>query len=198
MNPPNTRKNASAKLPVRLASLLAKAPRHIQRAYRVWREAIAAMDSAPRKEKARTARVWARRLGVMPSTLWTKRSEYRKHGAIVLLDKRFSAACWPARRNPLPAPAIEHLRALAQSGPLTAQDVIRAFSRKLKQWRRGDSAAKIPGYSAPPKGNPPAGWSQRNLARYLIHKRPAKVVFEFVLQFRADGTATWFQRKKQP
>ncbi len=198
MNPRNqnkTKKTAVAKLPAQLTSLLEKAPRHIRRAYQSWLAAVAALDAAPRGQKRRTARVWSRRLGILPSTLWSKRSEFRKHGAIALLDKRFSAACGPARRNRLPAPAVQYLNALAKSGPLAAQDIIKVFSRQLKQWRRGNVSARIPGYTTPPQGNPPPGWSPRNLARYLVHEPPAKVVFEITLQIRADGTATWFKRK---
>jgi hypothetical protein len=176
--------------------MLADAPRHIKRAYTRWLEAVAALDAAPRRQKARTARVWARRLGVLPTTLWSKRSEYRKHGALALVDKRFSASCWKNRREALPPLAVQYLKNLAQDDSLNMHAVIKLFSDQLARWKKGDSTSKIPGYERPPKGNPAPGWSARNLARYLApRKRSGRVLFEITLQFRADGTAMWFKRK---
>jgi hypothetical protein len=184
-----------------LEALLASAPRHIRRAYHTWLDAIAALDAAPSRKKYRTARVWARRLGVLPSSLWSKRSEFRKHGGIVLLDKRFSSACWSARRNALPPQAIQYLRSIAQADDLTMDGVVTVFSSQLARWRNGDKSAAIPGYDTPPEGNPPPGWSARNLFHYLSPRprtRSERVLFEMVLQFRADGKVTFYKRKARP
>jgi hypothetical protein len=181
-------------IPAPIAALLDKAPRRVKRTYRLWADAIAALDSAPRGRKARAARVWSRRLAVLPSTVWTKRAEYRKNGPMAIVDKRFSASCWRGQCRGLPALAIQHLKKLGQDDSLTLRDVIHAFAGQLKRWREGDGSARIPGYSAPPPGNPPRGWSQRNLAHYLAphpRKRSERVVFQLLLQFRANGTATW-------
>jgi len=138
----------------KLAALLASAPRHARRASDRWLAAIAAMDAAPIKHKGRTARLWARRLGVLPTTVWTKRSEFRKQGKIALLDKKFSANCWRARRPAsLPPKAIQHLRKLAQDDRLTLQAVIKVFSSQLERWQKGDNTAAIPGYTHPPSAS---------------------------------------------
>jgi len=197
----STKSSRSPGKPARWEMLLDSAPRKIRRAYELWFAAIAALDAAPRNEKKRTARVWARRLGVRSQSLWTRRSEFRRVGNIALLDKRFSATAWRARRDGLPALAIEHLRRIGQDTSLTSQAVIKCFVGQLQRWREGDASAKIPGYAVPPPGNPPPGWSTRHLARCLGPRpRPkaARVAFEISIQFHADGTATWKKWKGNP
>lgn len=177
-------------------SLVSKSPRHIQASFRLWCAAIAAVDAAPNKLKRRTARVWSRRLGVTPGTVFGKRSLFRKCGAMALLDKRFPQF-WPARSNILPAPAIACLKALADAGQLSPKDAIRAFAGQLRRWRKGDASAKIPGYEMPPQGNPPPGWTPRNLARYLKTRPKAdggKVRCEILVRIHYNGKITCIKR----
>ncbi|HEY3863464.1 MAG TPA: hypothetical protein VGO59_16425 [Verrucomicrobiae bacterium] len=136
----------------KLAALLAQAPLHIRRSYQKWLAAVTALDAAPCGAKRRIARVWARRLGVQPQSVWSRRSEWRKQGNIILLDKRQS----PAGKNGCPAGlpplAVQHLRKLAQDDGLTLQAVAKLFSGQLARWQGGDASARIPGYDTAPKG----------------------------------------------
>jgi hypothetical protein len=182
----------------RLNSLLAVAPRHVRRDYEARRAAIAALDAAPFKHKSRTARIQSRRLGLAPHTLWTLRSETRKHGNIALLNKQFSAACWSNRRPGLPPKAIAHLKNLAKDDALTLKAIVNLFTGQLARWKKGDASASIPGYDQPPKGNPPPGWSARNLARCIgkhPRKRSQRVLFAVTLEFRADDTVAFVKTK---
>ena len=119
------------------------------------------------------ARIWARRLLVTPSTLYGKRSLFRKHGPIALLDKTFLARAIYRRPDNLPAPAVARFQELAADGPRSAKAAIQAFRDQLRRWQAGDSTAAIPGYESPPAGDKPPGWSSRNLARLLIDRNPA-------------------------
>jgi hypothetical protein len=153
---------------------------------------MAALDSAPRGATRRTARVYARRLGVSVGVVFSKRSAFRKSGPIVLVDKRASAEFWPARGHALPIPAAAHLKKLAGENFLSSESAIRAFRLQLKRWRRGDASARIPGYSKPPVGNPPPGWSARNLARHLPapSRRNSRIIRRIVFCLHANGTVT--------
>jgi hypothetical protein len=146
--------------------LLAQAPRAIRKNFALWKEAVRAVDSAPNGRKHRVARKAARKLGVGVQYVFSRCSEWRKRGDLALIDKRHSGACWQTRHG-LPAPAVAHLQALAAEGRLNAQAACRQFIRQLYRWRKGDALAAIPGFASPPVGNPPPGWSFRNLSRLL-------------------------------
>lgn len=187
-------KTAAPNIPGPLPSMLVTAPRRVKKMYRLWCDAIAALDAAPMGKKARTARVWSRRLGILPTSLWSKRSAFRKNGPAALVDKRFSSEFWSARRPGLPPLAIQHLKKIAENDELTLREVFEVLTRQLKAWRQGDDSAKIPGYDTPPAGNPPPGWSPRNLAHALgrrPRKRSERILFAITLQFHANGLATW-------
>jgi hypothetical protein len=187
-------------IPAQVQTLLDKAPLPIRKKFRLWSQAVAALDSAPNLKKRATARIWARRLGVSISTIYGRRCHFRKEGAIALLDKTYSADCWQGHRHGLPDATVHYLTEMARANRLTNKAAIRAFHRQLRAWRQGDVSAKIPGYDAPPAGDPPPGWSSRNLARCLsawlkpaaTAPGPGPILFEIVLQVRQKGNALSF------
>lgn len=168
LRPEPTEAGNLAPIPPEIQALLNQAPRSIRRRFQLWREAIAALDTAPNLSKRATARVWARRLLVTPSTLYGKRDLFRKHGLMALLDKTFLARVIYRRPDNLPALAVAYFQQLAADGPRSAKAAIQVLRDQLRRWQAGDPTAAIPGYDRPPAGEKPPGWSARNLARLLI------------------------------
>ncbi len=200
---PSPPPDPAAAIPPDVQALLEKAPRQSQKTFRLWLAAITALDAAPNLQKRATARVWARRLSVRPSTVYNKRFQFRKDGPIALLDKRFSGDLWKGNRSGLPGLAIAHLKQLSDAGQLPAKDAIRALFAQLERWRAGDASARIPGYGLPPAGNPPKGWTSRNLARFLAPRArrpaPGHAVFKVELALRKQGDAlVLFARQTLP
>ncbi|MGA2557089.1 MAG: hypothetical protein ABSG04_12535 [Verrucomicrobiota bacterium] len=188
----------AASIPPEIQLLLDKAPRPIRSNFHLWLEAVLAMDAA--KHNRRIARIYARRLGVRPSYLWTKRAQFRKHGHIVLLDRRWTADLWAGRPEGLPRLAVECLKKLAVEQKLPAAEAIRAFKKRLWRWRRGDSSARIPGYASPPEGKTPAGWSWRNLARFIPSRSrtpaPGPALLKFETTIRRQGNALVYSTRQ--
>ena len=153
----------AAPIPAEIQQLLDKAPRSIRRNFERWREAIAALDAAPNLRKRAVARVWARRLLVARSTLYSKRTLFRKNGLIALLDKTFLARVLCRRPDNLPAPAVAYFQHLAADGPRSAKAAIQAFRDQLRRWQAGDASAPFPVMTAHPlattrPAGPPATW----------------------------------------
>jgi hypothetical protein len=174
-------------IPAQVRQLYEKAPRYIRRDFDLWMETAAAVAQAPRGQKRFVARRYGRRIGVRATTVFSKLAKFHKRGPIALLNKTFSADCWPARRNGLPAPAIAHLKKLADDGQLTAQAAVRAFTAQLRRWKNGDATAAIPGYTEVPKGKLPRGWTDRNLTRYLALRPKRPITWRTVICYRSDG-----------
>jgi hypothetical protein len=166
--PESTEAGTPAPIPPEIQQILDAAPLPIQRNFRLWCKAVAALDAAPNLKKRATARVWGRRLGVSVSTVYSKRTDFRKRGHIALVDKSFSPALWAGwpRRN-LPPQTVAYFKQLASQKQMTGEDAIRAFRAQLRRWQAGDSTAAIPGYEKAPAREKPPGWSNRNLARFL-------------------------------
>jgi hypothetical protein len=180
---------SASPMPADVQELYDAALRPIQRNFRLWRECMAAMDAAAIGGKFRTARKFGRRLGVRVSTVYNRRADFRKRGPIALLDMRAFPECWHGQHcRSLPAPAVAHLRKIAEEGQFTAQAAVRALASQLRRWQRGDASAAVPGYALAPKGKTPPGWSPRNLSRLLafLPKRP--VTFKIVILVRSNGT----------
>lgn len=192
---------APAPIPSEIQSLLDKAPRPIRRNFQLWSQAVAAVDVA--KKKGPVARVRARRLGVAISTIYGRRTEFRKYGALSLVDKRYPAELWEGTRHGIPLPAGHYLTDMAQVNRFTTQAAIRAFTEQLRRWRSGDASARIPGYDSPPSGDPPPGWSPHNPARFLSprSRRPAAgpALLKITFTLRRQGNAfVWGARQTLP
>jgi len=176
----------AATIPPHIAALLETAPQKVRRSFAKRCRAVEALDAAPRGQRIKTARVWARKLGVRWQSLFALRSYYRKRGAIALVNRRQWAKLWDGKRKTppgLPSEFVNFLRVLSEQG-LTRPEVTRLLSARLAAWRNGDTRCTVPGYTAPPAGNPPRGWSPRNLAR-LMPAIPRAVV---TVELRSDGT----------
>jgi hypothetical protein len=110
-----------------IETLLAQAPRAVRKNFALWQKAAAAMEAAPNGRKHRVARQFARKLAVGVNYIYSKCSQWRKRGDIVLLNKQFSSLAWN-RRQPAKAP----------------RDTVRARRRRnilneivLRQYRSG-------------------------------------------------------------
>jgi hypothetical protein len=174
---------ATVPVPANVAAVLATASNRIRRKFEANSQAIVAIGKAPHGKKAKTARLWARRVGRKSKTLINLRSLYVQRGAIALVDRRAFANARNSRSR-LPADFIRFLGTLSSKERLTRHEVYRLLADRLVRWRDGDDAAAIPGYLTPPDGNPPHGWSPKNLTRHLPAIRRSKVVVEL----RSDGS----------
>jgi hypothetical protein len=148
-------------------------------------QAIEALDAAPFMQKNVAARLWARRLRIRPESLFSLRSLFHKHGPVALINRRSSYRLWKSQKTRgLPPAFVVFLENLSTVGKLTRPEAHRILLARLDHWRNGDTSAKIPGYATPPQGNPPPGWTARNLVRHLAANRRAEVT----IAFRSDGS----------
>jgi hypothetical protein len=143
-------------------------PPQVKQEANEWLAAIKALDAA--EDKMATADSWAAKLGVAAKTIFSKRSAFRANGWKALVNHAKAGPGWWDNHETLPAATVEHLKRLAGNNQRASAPAIRALHRQLKRWRNGDATAAIPGYDAPPPGDPPKGWSARNLARYFPSK----------------------------
>ena len=201
MRPESTEAGKPAPVPPEILAILDTAPHLIQRNFRLWCKAIAALDAAPNLKKRATARVWGRRLGVSVSTVYSKRCNFRKRGHIALVDRSFSPALWAGwpRKN-LPPQTVAYFKQMAAEQHLDPAAAIRAFKAQLRRWQAGDESAAIPGYQRPPVRENPAGWSNRNLFRFLAPRTrppaPGPVLLTVALSFRRRGNALIFSARQ--
>lgn len=199
--PPKQIANSPAPIPPEIQSILDTAPPVIQRNFRLWCKAVAALDAAPNLKKRATARVWGRRLGVSVSTVYSKRCNFRKRGHIALVDKSFSPALWAGwpRKN-LPPHTVAYFKQMASQKQMAGEDAIRAFRAQLRRWQAGDESAAIPGYSRAPVREKPPGWSNRNLARFLAPRvrlpAPTPPLLRILVTIRRQGQGLIFSARQ--
>jgi hypothetical protein len=110
------------------------------------------------------------RLEMGAGTLRRIYDDFRKTGDWrVLLDRRK----FPEVESALPAAFLEFWKKRAEENQRKSKPAYRLILRQWRAWRAGDPKCAIPGYAeCPPETGHghPAGWSYRNLLRYL----PAK------------------------
>jgi hypothetical protein len=176
--------SAAFTLSPEIAAVLEIAPAKVRRCFAQRHRAVAALDSAPRGQKVKTARIWARKIGVRWRSIFVLRWYFRKRGSVALLNRRQWVRLWTRKTAPgLPEEFIEFLRVLSEQG-LTRPEVTRLLSARLAAWRNDDKRAAVPGYTTAPEGTPPRGWTPRNLAR-IVPAIPRAVV---TVELRSDGT----------
>ncbi|WP_009964049.1 hypothetical protein [Verrucomicrobium spinosum] len=120
------------------------------------------------------SRTLAQAWGVSQATLTRFFYAYQKEGVLGLIDKRkYAKYLGEGDVRGLPPAFIsywqgEYERFQRNGG---AKQTYRVLMDRLRQWRRGNTASVIPGYSEPPANQPgclhPRGWSYENLTKHL-------------------------------
>jgi hypothetical protein len=171
-----------------LLAVLENAPASVRRKFHRIKQAIECLDGAKPRHRGKLTRTLARRLHISVKTLYNMRSRCRRIGPVALINRRM----WQAwRKSNLPVEFCIYIRSLSNEAGLSRPAVLRHLTAQLARWRSSDPLAAIPGYATAPTGNPPPGWSSRNLSRYLR----AQPCAEVILKLSADGSTSILRGK---
>lgn len=135
--------------------------------YEIAREVAA----APHKQKGQIYEAHAKALGVHENTIagpirkFIKTRDWRK-----LIDKRMEPSLWVKdSSDALPYDFLEYWRELLEANTSCTKAAYDILMEQLRAWRKGDMAARIPGYHTPPPNAPgyphPHSWSYKTLGR---------------------------------
>lgn len=161
--------NSLTLLPPDLRLAFARAPHDVKRSFRQRCDALARIDAA--KQITAEVRKQAALLGMSEKTLRNLRSRVKQQGWAALLDIRALPELWKTNERVAMHPDfIAHFKKLCGDNKRGTNAAIEDLYRQLRLWRRGDLSQAIPGYTTPPEGKRPLGWSKRNLERYKPSK----------------------------
>lgn len=154
-----------------LACLPAEARSHVQ----LWTARMQTLMALGRGW-TRHAKTLAAEWGVSEATVVRYYYLFEAEGPTGLINKKkYGKYLGHGEVRGLPEPFLEYWKGLNERFQRNggARQSYRVLMDALRQWRKGNPAAAIPGYSEPPRNQTgqlhPKGWSYENLTRHVSH-----------------------------